>query len=652
MAPILASRCLDCHGGATPKGGLDLSRPDGVLKGGESGAAVVAGKLEESPLWQRVEADEMPPKRPLPAVEKATLRRWLEGGASWGTAPIDRFAYSTETRAGRDWWSLGPIRRPEPPDVRDASWPRNPIDRFVLARLEAKGLEPSREADRHTLARRLSFDLLGLPPDDDSVRTFVRQPESSAYEAMVDRLLASPHLGERWARHWLDVIRYGESDGFERNTPRRSSWPYRDWVIRALNADLPYDRFCRLQLAGDLLDAGNPDSVAATGFLVAGIHNTVVAQNDMARQIARQDELEDLIGSVGQTFLGLTVNCGRCHDHKFDPVDQRDYYRLASALSGVQHGERELRLSGRGATKVYTCLAQQPAPTRLLKRGQVTTPAEPVAPGAIQSVAFAGPAADFGMPADAPEGERRRRLAEWVAHPANPLFARVIVNRLWHHHFGVGLVETPNDFGFNGGRPSHPELLDWLAAELIARGFRLKEIHRLIVTSATYRQARRRGRGPDGRRGQPAALAEAAAPPGGRSPARRDARRGGIAEHRNGRTRLLRLSRDRRQRDRLLRSHRPRGAAVPSPERLPVHAQGGQPGTARQLRLPRPGGRGATAQCHDDTHPGPLALERRLHAPVGGRPGGAGRPGGPGRRRRETGDPGLSTVVPARSPPP
>ncbi len=359
---------------------------------------------------------------------------------------------------------------------------RNPVDAFLLARLQAKGLHLSAEADRRTLARRLFIDLVGLPPAPEDVEAFVRDPDPLAYEKLVDRLLASPHYGERWARHWLDVVRYGESDGFERNTPRPNSWHYRDWVLRALNADLPYDEFCRLQLAGDVLAPGNADAVRATGFLVAGVHNTVVGGSAEMQELARQDELEDLVGAVGQTFLGLTVNCGRCHDHKFDPVSQKDFYRLAAALAGVQHGEHDLPGV---AVKAYAALQRTPPRTRLFVRGQVTDPGEVVAPGGVAALG----GADLGLAADAPEGQRRRRLAAWLTRPDNPLFARVMVNRLWHYHFGTGIVETPNDFGFNGGRPSHPELLDWLAAEFVARGFRLKEMHRLLVTSAAYRQA-------------------------------------------------------------------------------------------------------------------------------------------------------------------
>jgi hypothetical protein len=487
VAPLLVQRCLDCHGGPKPKGGLDLARRDATLAGGKSGAAVVPGRPDDSLLWQYVDAGKMPPKKPLPAAEKEVLRAWVAGGAAWGTDPVDPFRFTTARRAGYDWWALQPVRRPKAAPVQNPGWVRNPVDAFVLSRLESHGLHPAPEADRRTLIRRLSFDLLGLPPAPEEVEAFVRDDAPGAYERLVERYLASPQYGVRWARHWLDVVRFGESNGFEYNELRPNAWRYRDWVVDALNQDLPYDEFVRLHLAGDVLRPGDADAVRATGFLVAGSYDTVgqTQQSEAMRRVVRQDELEDLAGTVGQTFLGLTVNCARCHDHKFDPIRQTDYYRLTAALAGVRHGERPL--PGVGERKVYAVTPRQPEATRVLARGNPQQPGRVVAAGAVASVP--GPSANFGLPPWAPEGERRRRLAAWVTDPRNPLFARVIVNRLWHYHFGTGLVDTPNDFGFNGGRPSHPELLDWLAAELTERGWSLKEMHRTIVLSATYRQA-------------------------------------------------------------------------------------------------------------------------------------------------------------------
>ncbi len=506
IAPLLAARCLDCHGGSKPRGGLDLSRREAARAGGDSGRVIVPGDAAASLLWKHVRDGKMPPKKPLTADEKALLRRWIDGGAGWGTDPIDPFRFTSASRGGYDWWSLQPVVRPALPKVKNAAWARNGIDHFILAKLEAKGLGPSPEADRRTLIRRLAFDLTGLPPTPDEVAAFVRDPRPDAYERLVDRLLASPHHGERWARHWLDVVRFGESNGFEHDELRRNAWPYRDWVIEALNRDLPFDQFARLQLAGDVLLPGDPEGVVATGFLVAGGYDSVGQQQQSRamKAVVRQDELEDVVGTVGQAFLGLTVQCARCHDHKFDPVRQEEYYRLTAALGGVRHGERDLTTpaareafaAGRQDIKVpppkrlvYAVTPRQPGVAHVLLRGNPARKGKAVTPGGV--AALAGPPADFGLAEDAGDAERRRELAAWVTHPQNPLFARVIVNRLWQHHFGTGLVDTPNDFGFNGGRPSHPRLLDWLADELVRHQFSLKAVHRLMVTSAAYRQSSR-----------------------------------------------------------------------------------------------------------------------------------------------------------------
>ncbi len=286
----------------------------------------------------------MPPKSPLPTAEKAALRDWIAAGAGWGTDPIEPFTVTTSRRAGRDWWSLQPVRRPQPPPVRRAGWVRAPIDAFVLQKLEAGGLSPAPEAEKRPLIRRLSFDLTGLPPTPEQVDVFLNDASPDAYERLVDRYLASPQYGVRWGRWWLDLARYGESNGFEYDEFRPTAWRYRDWVVDALNRDRPYDEFARLQLAGDVLWPDDPGAVEATGFLVAGAYDTT-GQNQISvpmKAVVRSDELEDMIGTVSQTFLGLTVNCARCHDHKFDPVRQVEYYQIASALSGVRHGERDL----------------------------------------------------------------------------------------------------------------------------------------------------------------------------------------------------------------------------------------------------------------------------------------------------------------------
>lgn len=781
VAPLIAVRCLSCHNAQEKKGELDLSQRAKAMAGGQSGAVIEPGKLDDSLLWDKIVQDEMPPKKPLTAAEKKIIKDWIDGGAKWGTDPIDPFKFSNEHRAGYDWWSLQPVKRSPLPAVKNKSWPRNGIDHFILAKLETHGLSPTAEADRRTYIRRLSFDLLGLPPSPEEVAAFEADKAPDAYEQLVERYLKSPAYGERWARHWLDIVRFGESQGFERDKLRPNSWRYRDWVVWALNHDLPYSQFVSQQIAGDVLKPDDPLAVVATGYLVAAPWDEVgqMQQSAAMRAVVRQDELEDVIGTTMQTFLGLTANCARCHDHKFDPISQREYYQLAASLGGVRHGEREslsnagkkealaeaeklnvrrqqlmtelsqletplrdtirdelrnqpppavspptpiarwefdgnlrdsigplhgtasggakveegrLILDGResyvateplrqaltaktlevwvklrdlkqqgggvmtvqrkggpfdslvyaerepgkwfpgseafkrsidlmeaspetaadkefvhvaavyqadqmvrlyrngrpygrpykavevvtydpgetfilfgirhqpvggnrmfageieraqlydkaltseeiaasagvpsapsdtvsdetlvarlsakqlaerqrlirliteveseqkllngGAT--YAVLPRQPEATHVLSRGNPATPSEEVIPGGIHSVGEFFH--DYDLPRDSNEGDRRVKLANWITDPRNPLTGRVMVNRLWHYHFGIGIVDTPNDLGFNGTRPSHPELLDWLASEFADHQGSLKAMHRTIVLSATYRQ--------------------------------------------------------------------------------------------------------------------------------------------------------------------
>ncbi|HIK91733.1 MAG TPA: DUF1553 domain-containing protein, partial [Planctomycetes bacterium] len=397
--------------------------------------------------------------------------------------------------AGSDWWALQPVSRPDVPTVDWKQHVRNPIDTFVLRKLTLQWLTPSLEATPRVLLRRLSFDLTGLPPAPEQVAQFeqaMHQPSDAAFNDLVNRLLDSKHFGERWGRHWLDVVRFGESQGYERDKLRTDSWHYRDWVIDAFNSNMPYDEFVRQQLAGDVLYPDDANAVIATGFLVAGPWDEVgqSQQSTAMKAVVRQDEIEDYVGTIAQTFLGLTVNCARCHDHKFDPILQKEYYQLASAVGGVRHGSRDVVSAN--DQKTFAVYAVKPGTAdvaHVLSRGNAAARGEVVTPGAVAAIAAID--STFGLAADSPDADRRRKLAEWITHKQNPLFARVIVNRLWHYHFGAGLVETPNDFGFNGGRPSHPELIDWLASELIDSGWSLKHIHRLIVTSATYRQSSR-----------------------------------------------------------------------------------------------------------------------------------------------------------------
>ncbi len=498
VAPVLSRHCLECHNPSEAKGEIDLTHAEGAVE------ALVAGDPEASELWVQVSEDDMPKKRPpLSTAEKEILRDWIASGAEWGTRPVDPFLASTEHRAGYDWWSLQPVATVAVPVVKDANWTRNEVDRFVLAGLEAKGWKPAAEADRRTLIRRLSFDLTGLPPTPEEVAAFAGDTDPKAYENLVDKLLASTAFGERWARRWLDVVRFGESQGFERNRIRENAWRYRDWVIGAFNADLPYDEFLRMQIAGDVLYPERLDALIATGFQVAGTWDQVGHNEGSGamRLVAREEHLEDLVATTAQSVLALTVNCARCHDHKFDPISHREYYQFAAFLGGVHQEEKEregIKLKGEGfGGTAHVIRPKQPPVFHVLARGDVTRAGEEVMPAGLGALAGLEP--DLGLSVDTPEGERRKRLAEWLTDPANPLTARVFVNRLWQGVFGEGLVDTPSDFGFSGGRPSDPALLEWLAARFMADGWKPKELIRLLVTSATYRQ--------DSRAANPAAQA-------------------------------------------------------------------------------------------------------------------------------------------------
>jgi hypothetical protein len=701
VRPILEARCFSCHGPDKQRADLRLDRRDTAWKGGESGPVIVPGKSQESLLLKRVgstlDKERMPPRGdPLTAAQREVLGAWIDQGAVW---PDSASGDPVKTH-----WAFQPVVRPEVPHSTELGWARNAIDQFVATRLKKAGLRPAPEAERSVLIRRLKFDLLGLPPTPEEVDAFVNDPDPHAYEKLVDRYLASPHFGERWARHWLDAVRFGESHGFEANNLRPNAWPYRDYVIEAYNEDRPYDQFVREQITGDRLGADE-----ATGFLVGGAFDEVKGDPNLSAQ-QRADELHDIVSTTGSTFLGLTVGCARCHNHKFDPISQVDYYALKAVFAGVRFPEglgrpgevrrrkKEVEVIRKELAEVEEQLARleplaridnKPTPTRApinprrnverfapvearfvrmtilatvggtepcvdelevfsvspdvrnvalasngtratasgtiagyeihklahlndgkygnswswisdrretgwvqlelptpmridrivwsrdrgegtfndrvplkyrfevavkpnewqtvatsddrlppgsampspipglnsdevaeyrkllgrqrdletrwkslatslifaprfgsaeptprLHRGEIGSPKELIAPAA--------PAA-FGdrltLALDAPEADRRLALAKWITDPKNPLTARVMVNRIWQHHFGAGLVNTPSDFGVNGARPTHPELLDWLASEFIAGGWRMKPLHRLIVLSRTYRQA-------------------------------------------------------------------------------------------------------------------------------------------------------------------
>jgi hypothetical protein len=483
IVPIFAARCLDCHSGADPKGGLDLTRKDAVLG---AKRVVTPGKLDASELYAKVAADEMPPKKPLSADEKAVLKEWIASGAKWGTDPIDPFAITTKARAGRDWWSLQPITRPKVPAGA------NPIDAFIQKKLSDNGMSLAPLADKRILIRRVYFDLLGLPPAYDEVEAFAKDTSPDAYEKLIDKLLASPQYGERWGRYWLDVARYAETSGYERDQVKPDVWKYRDWVIKAFNSDMPYNRFVLEQLAGDELPDTSPSTVIATGFIRLGTWND--EPNDPNEY--KYDRLEDMVGATSTAFLALTVKCARCHDHKFDAIRQTDYYRMAGAFwSGfIEPGPRELldgpnaKVLGHDGVFGWTDRGREVPPIKLLKKGDPNRPGAVVEPGQLSTI----PALDRPLaspPANAKTTTRRLQLAQWITDPKNPLTARVWVNRVWQYHFGFGLVRTPDNFGFTGEKPTHPELLDWLAREFVAGGWRTKRLHKQILISNTYRQS-------------------------------------------------------------------------------------------------------------------------------------------------------------------
>jgi len=441
-----------------------------------------------------------------------------------------------DSQAGRDHWAFQPLRRPEVPAVRNANWIRTPIDAFILARLEAAGLEPAAPASRLDLIRRATYDLTGLPPTRAEVEAFLADESPTAYEQLIDRLLASPHYGERWGRHWLDLARYADSNGFEFDEDRPHAFRYRDYVIRSFNADKPYDRMILEQLAGDELAPQNPEALIATGFCRNG---PVVASQQNEK--LRLDELDDIVSTTSSVFLGLTIGCARCHDHKSDPIPQEDYYRLLaifnsrekrdipvptpremanyirataridldierlrqqlieltdaapsdgdSAKAEIEEQLRQLEASRPQLPRAMAIQDAGPHPrkTFLLHNGDHRTPGPEVSPG-IPAVLATEPVSFPEPTPDSRSTGRRSVLARWIASPANPLTARVIVNRVWQSHFGRGIVATPSDFGRDGSPPTHPALLDWLAAEFITDGWQFKRLHRRIMTSAVYRQ--------------------------------------------------------------------------------------------------------------------------------------------------------------------
>jgi mono/diheme cytochrome c family protein len=484
VKPLLERSCFNCHGPKKQRSGLRLDTAAGLSEGGDSGPVIVPGDSGKSRLVQAVtgatDVPVMPPKGPrLTEAEVGLVRKWIDQGAKVAEAS----AAAKETH-----WSFRPVRRPDLPIVKNAAWVRNSIDAFVLARLEKEGIAPASEADRPTLLRRLSLDLIGLPPTPEEVDAFVKDARPDVYERVVDRLLASPHYGERWGRHWLDLARYADSNGYSIDSPR-TIWPYRDWVIHALNRDLPFDQFTIEQLAGDLLPDATTEQKVATGFH----RNTQInEEGGVDKEQFRVEAVVDRVNTTGSVWLGLTVGCCQCHSHKFDPLSQRDYYQLFAFFNNQD--EPNLTLgpadpsSGRGPKRgpaVLTTMVLQerktPRESHVLIGGDFTRKGMLVTPG-TPSVLPRLEAPDKGT-------LNRLDLARWLVAPENPLTSRVLVNRIWGQYFGLGLVETENDFGTQGTPPSHPELLDWLASEVVRQGWSLKPLHRLIVTSETYRQS-------------------------------------------------------------------------------------------------------------------------------------------------------------------
>jgi len=502
VRPLLAERCFGCHGQDKQKSGLRLDSREALLAGGESGPAFDAEHPENSLLIEaiRYESLQMPPDRKLSDAEIALLTDWFKQGAPWpgapsGAVPVRKRGLEV-TAEDRQFWSFQPIARPAVPAVKHADAIRNPVDAFVVRRLEEQGLAPSSPAGRRELIRRLSFDLLGLPPAPEDVDRFMADDSAEAFERLVDDYLSRPEYGERWGRHWLDLVRFSQTNGYERDDEKLHAWRYRDYVIQSLNEDKPYDQFVREQLAGDELDQVTDAGRIALGFYRLGVWDD---EPDDQRQ-AEFDELDDMLSTTGSVFLGLTIGCARCHDHKFDPIPQDDYYSLLAFVRNVKpftkpgkEAEGVIFASLEGGGQALTVFDRaEPLPTQVLARGSAATPGKEVEPR-FPKVLSADPAGDLWKTATVEEkgtaAGRRRALADWIASERNPLTARVIVNRLWHYHFGRGIVDTPNDFGHTGTPPTHPDLLDYLAGELIAHEWRLKPLHRLIVLSATYRQS-------------------------------------------------------------------------------------------------------------------------------------------------------------------
>ena len=567
---ILRDRCISCHDESKSESGLRLDSRDHLQAGGDREGSLLSLESDNE-LIRRIssrDSDEWMPSEGerLSDLQIATLQAWIAGGAAWPTV----------NQSETDWpddrelhWAWQPIGASEVPSWKDNGWAKNEIDGFVLKGLRAAGLKPSPQASPAVLIRRLYFDLIGLPPSPEEVAAFVEDSDLTSYEKLVDRLLASPRLGERWARHWLDVAHYADTHGYDKDQPRPHAWPYRDYVIRAFNEDKPYDQFVREQIAGDALFPGTRDGIEAMGFVAAGpwdlIGHAEVPESKIDGKIARHLDRDDMLSTVIGTFCSVTIHCAQCHDHKFDPFSQADYFALQSVFAAVDRADRsffldphiaqqhrdlsgrkqlaeqeiadlvaewalprsdadvdglddglssrldraigwlnevELAIKSLPPPEIVYCATVHtgggnfvgtgatggtPRPIHVLARGNVQQPGIVAEIGSLS--VLKGLPGRFVLPENHREQDRRVALANWVSSEANPLTWRSIVNRIWQYHLGRGIVDTANDFGRMSSMPTHPELLDWLAADFRDHGGSLKRLHKQIVMSATYRQS-------------------------------------------------------------------------------------------------------------------------------------------------------------------
>ena len=588
IRPVLVSKCVKCHGEKKQEGELRLDTREGMLKGGESGPAIVPGKPDKSLLIEaiRYESIEMPPDNPLTSQQVRAFANWIKNDAAWPKAEQLR-PFSGITEEDRTWWAFQPIATPSVPNV-NSDWPRNEIDAFILHRMAEAKLRPSPRADRRTLVRRLYFDLIGLPPSPEEIKQFIDDESPDAWARLVDRLLDDRRYGEHWARYWLDLVRYAESDGWNQDAYRDNIWRYRDYVVDSFNNDIPFPQFVREQIAGDEIPDDDPRRLAATGFLRLGIYE----YNQRDARTHWNSIINEITDVTGDVFLGMGMACAKCHDHKFDPILQEDYFRLRSffepliwrddvvgatqqqiaeyqkELSEWESATKEIRAKIDELVKPYhekkwkstvdkfpvdiqQCfhkpveernswehqmaylvsrqfLEEGGGPLKNMSKADKTAhgelltelkkldhlkpkplpalmsvtdfngpcsatvipdnPDESIAPGFLQVLSQQSRPSVTIPPLENSTG-RRTALANWIGSEDNPLAARVYVNRIWQHHFGRGIVATPNDFGHKGQPPTHPLLLDWLARRFIDHGWSTKHMHKLIVTSQTWMQS-------------------------------------------------------------------------------------------------------------------------------------------------------------------